>query len=191
MNRLIVLGVALMLVACEEKAPAPPAAASTAKATAAPTAAAAPPAQAERAISADDKTAAGVAAHSPDHKTLFAAIKAGELLDVVGSPGGAYTVFAPTDAAFDKLPKGTVEGLLKPEKKGDLRAILQHHVCVPVKQVKDLHDGETLSMADGTKVTIHVKDGKVKVDDANVIATVQASNGVVHVVDSVVLPGAK
>ncbi len=110
---------------------------------------------------------------------------------MLASPGGAYTVFAPTNAAFDKLPKGTVEGLLKPEKKPDLRAILQHHAAVPVKQIKDLHDGETMSMADGTKVTFHVKDGKVMVDDANIIGTVQTSNGVIHVVDAVILPKAK
>lgn len=188
MKRMLVLGVALALAGCEEKAPPPAAAAPATKEAAKPATAAAPPTQAERTIAADDKTAAGVAAHSPDHTTLFAAIKAAELLDVVGSPGGAYTVFAPTNAAFDKLPKGTVEGLLKSEKKGDLRSMLQHHVCVPVKQTKDLHDGETLSMADGKRVTVHVKDGKVKIDDANVIATVQASNGVVHVIDAVVVP---
>ena len=70
-----------------------------------------------------------------------------------------------------------------------MQRILKHHAGVPVKQIKDLKDGDTLSMADGTVVTFHVAaDGKVKVDDANIIGTVQASNGVIHVVDAVVVP---
>lgn len=133
-------------------------------------------------------TVAGVAAGSKDHTTLVAALKAGDLVGVLASPGGAYTVFAPTNAAFEALPKGTVETLLKPENKGELQRILKHHAGVPVKQLKDLKDGESLSMADGSSVTFHVVDGKVKVEEANIIATVQASNGVIHVVDAVIVP---
>lgn len=188
----MLLALALTLVACEDKAPAPSAAPpkSVAEKAARPRRPPRPRSPSARLPRTTRRPPASPRARRITRRSSPRSA-AGELLDVVGSPGGAYTVFAPTDAAFDKLPKGTVEGLSKPEKKGDLRAILQHHVCVPVKQVSYLHDGETLSMADGTKVTIHVKDGKVKVDDANVIATVQASNGVVHVVDAVVLPGAK
>lgn len=134
-------------------------------------------------------TVSGVAAASKDHTTLVAALKAADLVGVLGSPGGAYTVFAPTNAAFDALPKGTVETLLKPENKAELQRILKHHAGVPVRQFKDLKDGDTLGMADGTSVTFHVSaDGKVKVDGASIVGTVQASNGVIHVVDAVIMP---
>lgn len=176
------------LISCAKEAPAPAAAP-------APEAAAAAPAPAPEPVKAEEPrpdlggTVAGVAAGSKDHTTLVAALKAGDLVGVLASPGGAYTVFAPTNAAFDALPKGTVETLLKPENKPELQRILKHHAGVPVKQMKDLHDGDTLSMADGSVVTFHVAaDGKVKVDDANIIGTVQASNGVIHVVDAVIVP---
>jgi uncharacterized surface protein with fasciclin (FAS1) repeats len=136
-------------------------------------------------------TVVDVALGSPDHTTLVAALKAGDLVEALDSPGGVYTIFAPTNAAFAKLPKGTVEDLLKPEKKADLRRVLQHHAAVPSLQVKDMHDGQSLAMSDGTKVTFHVKGGKVSVDDANIVGSVTASNGVVHVVDTVILPPAK
>jgi uncharacterized surface protein with fasciclin (FAS1) repeats len=133
-------------------------------------------------------TVVDVAVGSKDHTTLVAALKAADLVVSLASPGGVYTVFAPTNGAFDKLPKGTVEDLLKPEKKGALTAILKHHAAVPALQLKDMRDGESLSMADGKKVTFHVKDGKVMIGDATIVATIQASNGVVHVVDGVILP---
>ncbi len=136
----------------------------------------------------DGKTVVDVAAASPDHTTLVTAVKATDLVYTLGSPGGVYTVFAPTNAAFDKLPPGTVEALLKPEKKAELKSVLQHHATVPVLGLKSLHDGQVLGMADGTKVTVHVKDGKVMIDNANIVGTVQASNGVVHVIDAVLLP---
>jgi uncharacterized surface protein with fasciclin (FAS1) repeats len=136
-------------------------------------------------------TVVDIAVGSPDHTTLVAALKAAELVVSLASPGGVYTVFAPTNAAFAKLPKGTVEGLLKPEKKGDLTSILKHHAAVPMLTVKDMRDGETLSMADGTKVTFHVKDGKVTVNDVNIVASIVASNGIVHVVDGILLPTPK
>ena len=135
-----------------------------------------------------NKTVVDVALESKDHSTLVAALQAAGLVESLDSPGGAYTIFAPTNAAFDKLPKGSVEGLLKPEKLADLKSILQHHAAVPVRQAKDFKDGETMGMADGTTVTIHVKDGKVMVNDANIVASVSAMNGVVHVVDAVLLP---
>lgn len=139
----------------------------------------------------DIKTVWTVALGSPDHSTLVAAVKAADLVDVLSSPGGVYTVFAPTNAAFDKLPKSTVEGLLAPDKQPDLRKLLQHHVGIPVIATKDMKDGDAIQMADGSKVTVHVKGGKVTVDGANILASVPAANGIVHVVDAVLLPVAK
>lgn len=128
-----------------------------------------------------------VAAGSPDHTTLVTAVKAAELVDVL-SNAGPFTVFAPTNAAFEKLPAGTVEGLLKPEKKADLQDILQYHVAVAVYKPEMLQDGQIINMANGGNVTIGVKDGKITVNGANVVATVPASNGIVHVIDGVLLP---
>lgn len=136
-------------------------------------------------------TVVDVAVGSPDHTTLVAALKAADLVVSLASPGGVYTVFAPTNAAFDKLPKGTVEGLLKPEKKNDLVSILKHHAAVPTLTLKDMRDGESIAMADGTKVTFHVKDGKTFVNDVAIVASIPASNGIVHVVDGVILPTPK
>lgn len=135
-----------------------------------------------------EKTVLDVALGSPDHTTLVAAVKAAGADAALASPGGIYTVFAPTNAAFEKLPPGTVEGLLKPEKQADLKKIVKHHAAVPILETKDMKDGQTMSMSDGSSVTFHVKDGKVMVDDANIVASIKAVNGVVHVVDAVVLP---
>lgn len=128
------------------------------------------------------------AAGSPDHTTLVTAVKAADLVVSLKNPG-PFTVFAPTNAAFDKLPKGTVEGLLKPEKKDDLAKILQYHVTTSALQLKWLKDGEVLGMANGGKTTIKVaKDGKVTINGANVIASIPTSNGMIHVIDAVLLP---
>jgi uncharacterized surface protein with fasciclin (FAS1) repeats len=128
-----------------------------------------------------------VAVGSKDHTTLVTAVKAAELVDVL-SNAGPFTVFAPTNAAFDQLPAGTVEGLLKPDKKEALSDILQYHVAVAVYKPEMLQDGQVISMANGGSVTIVVKYGKITVNGANVIATVPASNGIVHVIDGVLLP---
>jgi len=128
-----------------------------------------------------------VAAASADHTTLVTAVKAAGLVDVL-SNAGPFTVFAPTNAAFDKLPAGTVEDLLKPEKKEALADILQYHVAVAVYKPEMLQDGQIINMANGGNVTIGVKDGKITVNGANVVATVPASNGIVHVIDAVLLP---
>lgn len=128
-----------------------------------------------------------VAISSPDHTTLVAAVKAAELVDVL-SNAGPFTVFAPTNAAFDKLPAGTVEDLLKPEKKEALQDILQYHVAVAVYKTDMLQDGQIISMANDGKVTIGVKDGKYTVNGANILASIPASNGIVHVIDAVLLP---
>lgn len=128
-----------------------------------------------------------VAVGSKDHTTLVTAVKAAELVDAL-SNAGPFTVFAPTNAAFDKLPKGTVEGLLKADKKADLQTILQYHVYVGSLAKESFTDGQSLGMVDGGNVTMHVKDGKLMVNDANIVASVKAANGWVHVIDGVLLP---
>ena len=171
---------AVVLAGCEKNAPAPETASE-------PVASAAPAPAKPLGI----KTVVDVAVGSPDHTTLVTALKAADLVGTLASPGGVYTVFAPTNAAFDKLPKGTVEGLLAPAKKADLTAILKHHAAVPMLQKGDLKDGATLSMADGTTVTFHVKDGKTMVNDATIVASFPAANGIVHVIDTVLVPTPK
>jgi uncharacterized surface protein with fasciclin (FAS1) repeats len=133
------------------------------------------------------KNVVGVAVGSKDHTTLVAAVKAAELVDAL-SNAGPFTVFAPTNAAFEALPAGTVEGLLKPEKKADLQDILQYHVAVGVFKPEMLHDGQSLGMVNGSNVKFSVKDGKLMINDANIVATVPASNGIVCVIDKVLLP---
>lgn len=128
-----------------------------------------------------------VAISSKDHSTLVEAVKTAGLVNAL-SNAGPFTVFAPTNAAFEKLPKGTVDGLLKPENKDALTDILQHHVYVGVLQAAQLQDGQTLGMVDGKNATIKMVDGKPTVSGANIIASVPASNGIVHVIDNVLQP---
>ncbi len=132
----------------------------------------------------------GVAVGSKDHTTLVAAVKAAELVDAL-SNAGPFTVFAPTNAAFDLLPKGTVDDLLKPENKAKLQAILQHHVMTSALDASFFQDGQTMGMVDGTNVTFHIKDGATYIDGAKILGSVRASNGWVHVVDAVVVPPSK
>ena len=129
-----------------------------------------------------------IAVGSKDHTTLVAAVKAAELVDAL-SNAGPFTVFAPTNAAFDALPAGTVDDLLKPENKDKLTTILQYHVYVGNLSTESLQDGQSLGMVDGGNVTITKKDGKTFVNgNSEVVASVPASNGVVHVVSAVLLP---
>ncbi len=131
-----------------------------------------------------------VAVGSKDHTTLVAALKAAEYVDVLANPG-PFTVFAPTNAAFDKLPKGTVEELVKPAKKGDLRNILEYHVFVGVVKKESMKDGQVLGQANGDNVTVTVKDGKTFVNGNEILASIPVANGVIHVIDTVLLPPAK
>lgn len=128
-----------------------------------------------------------IATNSPDHTTLVAAIKAADYVTSVAA-SGPLTVFAPTNAAFAKLPPGTVEGLLEPGNADQLREILKYHVTTSSLATSSFRDGQSLGMANGAKTTIHVKDGEVTINDAKVIASIPASNGIVHVVDAVLLP---
>ena len=121
-------------------------------------------------------------------KTLVAAVTAADLVNTLKSKG-PFTVFAPTDAAFAKLPAGTLESLLKPENKAKLVAILTYHV-VPGKVMASDIAGKSLKVASvqGSKISIEAHSG-VMVDKANVVkADVEASNGVIHVIDTVILP---
>jgi uncharacterized surface protein with fasciclin (FAS1) repeats len=121
-------------------------------------------------------------------KTLAAALQAAGLVDTLKGPG-PFTVFAPTDAAFAKLPAGTVESLLKPENKAKLTAILTYHVvpgAVKAEQVTKLDEAKTVN---GAMVKVSTDHGKVMINNANVVkADIPASNGVIHVIDTVILP---
>ena len=123
-------------------------------------------------------------------KTLAAALTAAGLVDTLKGHG-PFTVFAPTDAAFAKLPAGTVENLLKPENKAQLTAILTYHVVpgkVTAADVVKLKEAKTVN---GNMLQVKVNGSEVMINDANVTATdIAASNGVIHVIDSVVLPQA-
>jgi uncharacterized surface protein with fasciclin (FAS1) repeats len=134
-----------------------------------------------------EKNIVKVAVGSPDHTTLVAAVKAASLVDVLAS-SGPYTVFAPNNAAFAKLPAGTVETLLKPENKGKLSDILQHHVTTSSYSDAMLKDGMKIGMADGKSVIITRKGDEIMVGKAKVLGAAKASNGMVYIVDSVILP---
>ena len=128
-----------------------------------------------------------VAIGSKDHTTLVAAVKAGELVDAL-SNAGPFTVFAPTNTAFDKLPAGTVEGLLKPEKKTDLQNILGYHTYVGTLKTEYMQDGQEFDMVFGGKVKIVKKDGKAFVNNSEIVASIPTSNGIIHVINDVLLP---
>ncbi len=128
-----------------------------------------------------------IAVNSKDHTTLVAALKAAEYVDALSNVG-PFTVFAPTDAAFAKLPAGTVENLVKPENKETLRNILEYHVFVGVLTEKMVRDGMKLNQVNLENVTLNVKDGKITVNGANVLGIARGSNGIVYVIDGVLLP---
>jgi len=137
---------------------------------------------------AEEKDIVDTAVAAGSFKTLAAALTAAGLVDTLKGDG-PFTVFAPTDEAFAKLPEGTVATLLKPENKEQLIAVLTYHVVageVPAAKVVKLSNAKTVN---GQSVDIKVADGKVMVDGANVVKTdIDCSNGVIHVIDSVILP---
>ena len=104
---------------------------------------------------------------------------------------GPLTVFAPTNEAFAALPAGTVEGLLEPANVDQLRNVLKYHVTTSTHTTTSFKDGQTLGMANGAKATIHVEGDKVSINGANIVASIPASNGIVHVIDAVLLPPAE
>ncbi|GIW98341.1 MAG: hypothetical protein KatS3mg111_1674 [Pirellulaceae bacterium] len=137
---------------------------------------------------AQQKDIVDTAVEAGSFKTLVAAVQAAGLVDALKSDG-PFTVFAPTDEAFAKLPEGTVESLLKPENKDKLKAVLLYHVvpaAVPSAKVTEVRGARTLA---DQRIDIKVSDQGVQVDSANVIKTdIQCSNGVIHVIDAVLLP---
>src|SRR5574343_530596 len=128
-----------------------------------------------------------VAVGSKDHSTLVAAVKAASLVDAL-SNAGPFTVFAPTNAAFEKLPAGTVEGLLKPEKKADLKNILEYHTYVGVLKAEYMQDGQEFEQVNGGKVKITKKGDKILVNGSEIVASIVTSNGIIHVINDVLLP---
>ena len=135
-----------------------------------------------------DKNVVEAAKHLGTFDTLVAAVGAAGLADTLEGDG-PFTVFAPSDEAFEKLPAGTVENLLKPENKDKLASILKYHVVsgkVKAKQAMGLSEATTV---EGSDIAISVKDGNVMIDNAKVVkADVPVSNGVIHVIDSVIMP---
>lgn len=129
-----------------------------------------------------------VAASNGSFNTLVAAVKAAGLVETLKGEG-PFTVFAPNDDAFAKLPEGTVESLLKPENKDQLISILTYHVVPGKVMAADVVKLENAATVQGQNVMIKVNDGTVMVDNATVLATdVKASNGVIHVIDTVIMP---
>lgn len=132
-----------------------------------------------------------VAVGSTDHTTLVKALQAADLVDVLANPR-PFTVFAPTNAAFDKLPKGTLDDLMKADKKADLQNILQYHVTTSSLKADYFQDGQTIGMVNGDNINVSVKDGKIILNNsATIVASIPASNGMVHVIDGVLLPPTK
>jgi uncharacterized surface protein with fasciclin (FAS1) repeats len=133
------------------------------------------------------------AVNSKDHTTLVAAVKAAGLVETLEGKG-PFTVFAPTNSAFGKLPAGTVDSLVKPENKATLTKILTYHVVPGKLEASSLTDGKKLKTAEGEELTVKHQDGKVWIVDAKggtsmvTIANVNQSNGVIHVVDTVLMP---
>jgi uncharacterized surface protein with fasciclin (FAS1) repeats len=134
------------------------------------------------------KNVVQVAIGSKDHTTLVKAVQQAELVDVL-SNAGPFTVFAPVNAAFDQLPAGTVEDLMKPENKEKLADILQYHVSVGVFKEDMLQDGQIIGQVNGGNVTIHkTAEGITVNNSAKVVPVIPASNGIIYVIDEVLLP---
>jgi uncharacterized surface protein with fasciclin (FAS1) repeats len=140
---------------------------------------------------ADGKDIVDTAVSAGSFKTLAKALEAAGLVQTLKGPG-PFTVFAPTDEAFAKLPAGTLEHLLKPEQRTELQRILTYHVVSGKVMAADVVKLRTAKTVSGDSVTITARDGKVQVDKANVVKTdIAASNGVIHVIDAVILPASR
>ena len=138
-------------------------------------------------VQAQDKTIVELAVETESLSTLVTAVKAAGLVETLSSEG-PFTVFAPTNEAFAALPDGTLETLLKPENKQQLIDVLTYHVVAAKVMSTDLEDGQEAASVQGEKITVDLEDG-VMINDASVkMADVKASNGVVHVIDKVILP---
>lgn len=139
-------------------------------------------------LKAQDSDIIDLAVATDDLSTLVTAVKAAGLVETLQGDG-PFTVFAPTNAAFEALPEGVLEMLLKPENKDQLTAVLTYHVVPAEVMSGDLEDGMKAGTVEGSEATISINYGDVMVDNANVVmADVDASNGVVHIIDAVILP---
>ncbi|WP_246289523.1 fasciclin domain-containing protein [Hymenobacter terrestris] len=140
-----------------------------------------------------DKDIVDNAVNSSDHTTLVAAVKAADLVNTLKS-NGPFTVFAPTNAAFEKLPAGTVNTLVMPENKAKLTTILTYHVVPGRLLAADLKDGQTLTTVEGETLTVHRSGNSVMLHDAKggmatvTVANAVSKNGVTHVIDTVLMP---
>jgi uncharacterized surface protein with fasciclin (FAS1) repeats len=137
----------------------------------------------------DPNNIVSIAAGSKDHTTLVEALRAANYVTSVANPG-PLTVFAPTNDAFAQVPKDTLASLLRPENQAQLREVLKYHVAPSVYEAPALKDGMQLGMANGKKTSFRVADGKTTINGARILASIRASNGVVHVIDKVLLPDA-
>ena len=138
-----------------------------------------------------DKTIVEVAVAADNFKTLVTAVKAADLVETL-SGKGPFTVFAPTDEAFKKVPKEVLADLLKPENKEKLAAVLTYHVVAGKVMAADVVKLSKAKTVQGAEAKITVKDGKVQIDNANVVKTdIICKNGVIHVIDAVILPPEK
>lgn len=179
MKRCLALAGILLLLACGRNGTGAPAAV-----------AASAPAPASNVPPLDANNIVSIASASSDHTTLVAALKAADYVtSVAGS--GPLTVFAPTNAAFEKLPPGTLDHLLEPASVDELRNILKYHVTTSALPAANLSDGQGLGMSNGAKATIHRSGDAVSINDAKIVASIPASNGMVHVIDAVLLPPPK
>jgi uncharacterized surface protein with fasciclin (FAS1) repeats len=144
--------------------------------------------KAETTVAPESKDVVDIAIGSTDHTTLVTAVTTAGLVETLKG-AGPFTIFAPTNAAFSALPAGTVEGLLKPESKASLTNILKYHVVAGAVKAADLKDGQKVKTLQGEELTVTIKDGKVMINGANVTAAdLTGTNGVVHVIDAVLLP---
>lgn len=129
-----------------------------------------------------------IALGSPDHTTLVKALQQADYVNDLAN-AGPFTVFAPVNAAFDKLPAGTLDKLMQNDQVAVLQDILEYHVAIGVYKEDMFRDGQTINMANTKNITIQVKDGKISINNSvNIVAAVPATNGLVYVVDGVLLP---
>jgi uncharacterized surface protein with fasciclin (FAS1) repeats len=135
-------------------------------------------------------TIVDIASKGKEYSTLVTALKAADLVDTLAGDG-PFTVFVPTNAAFAKLPKGTLANLLKPENKEQLKKILTYHVVSGAVPSTKLKNGQKVVTLEGSAISVQIKGGKVKVNNARVTAAnVKATNGIIHVIDRVIMPPA-
>jgi uncharacterized surface protein with fasciclin (FAS1) repeats len=176
---IVILG-GILLLGCERtEAPAP----------AAPQAPAPAPARVEtqNLPPLDATNIVSIALGSKDHSTLVAALKAADYVGAVAA-SGPLTVFAPTNAAFDALPAGTLDSLLEPANADQLREVLKYHVTTSTLRAETFQDGQSIGMANGARTTIQREGDAVSINGAHIVASIPASNGILHVIDAVLLP---